>query len=123
MSAASIDIPGVDEREVWQWLMVKFPAFDRKIPADDAAQQVIARQIEWHLGAKLNGQKVVAKMESDLRARTSVVSFQPEHLPRIESMTFVGVKEMTQDQARAVMQKVTVDRGYTDRLVSDFARK
>ncbi len=116
MSAANIDIPGVDEREVWQWLLVKFPAFDRKVPADDAAQQVVARQIEGHLGAKLNGQKLVAKMESDLRARTSVISFQPEHLPRIESMTFVGVKDMTQDRARAVMQKVTADRGYTDRL-------
>jgi outer membrane protein assembly factor BamA len=116
VSDASIDIPGVDEREVWQWLMVKFPPFDRKVPADDAAQQLIARQIEAHLGGKLNGQKLVAKMESDLRTRTANVSFQPELLPRIASMTFGGLKEMTQDQARGVMQKVTADRGYTDRL-------
>ena len=105
LSAASIDIPGVDEHEVWQWLMGKFPMFDHKVPADDAAQQVIARQIETHLGARSNGQKLVAKMESDLRTRTANVSFQPEHLPRIESMNFVGVREMAQDQARAVMQK------------------
>jgi hypothetical protein len=30
-------------------------------------------------------------------------------------MTFPGAREMTPDQAKAVMQKVTADRGYTDR--------
>src|SRR5579863_8893170 len=65
--------------------------------------------------AMMHGQKVVTKMEVDLATRKSIVSFQPEHLPRIDSMTFVGTREMTGDQARAVMQKVTADRGYTDR--------
>jgi outer membrane protein assembly factor BamA len=105
----------VDENEVWRWIAVKFPAFDRKIPANDAAQQTVSRQIEGHAGAALHGQKVVAKMETDFSTRRSIVSFQPDHLPRVASMEFTGVKEMTADQARAVMQKVVADRGYTDR--------
>jgi outer membrane protein assembly factor BamA len=115
LSEASIDIPGVDDGEVWRWLAGKFPAFDHRVPGNDAAQQVIARQIEGHLGAKLHAQRVVTKMEADFTTRKSITSFQPEHLPRIESMIFVGTKDLTADQANAVMQKVTADRGYTDR--------
>jgi outer membrane protein assembly factor BamA len=115
LSAASIDVPGVDESEVWQWLITKFPAFDRKTPGNNGAQQVIAHQIETHLGARLHGQKIVTKMEADFTTRKSITSFQPEHLPRIDSITFAGNKEMTSDQARAVLQKVAADRGYTDR--------
>jgi outer membrane protein assembly factor BamA len=115
VSAASIDIPGVDEGEVWQWLAAGFPAFNRNVPGGDAAQQVVGHQIEAHLGPKLQGQKIVTKMETDFATRKSIVSFQPEHLPRIDSMTFPGAREMTPDQAKAVMQKVTADRGYTDR--------
>lgn len=113
LSSASIDIPGVEESDVWQWLIVKFPAFNRKVPGSDAAQHVLALQIESHLGAKLRGEKIVTKMETNFAKST--VSFQPEHLPRIDSMAFTGTKEMTPDQANAVMRKVTADRGYTDR--------
>ncbi len=115
LSAASIDLPGVEEGEIWKWLTAKFPLFDHNVPENDAAQQVVARQIEAHLGAKMHGEKIVVKMESDFTTRRSIISFQPEHLPRIGSMTFVGTREMTEDQAKAVMQKVTADRGYTDR--------
>jgi outer membrane protein assembly factor BamA len=115
LSAASIDIPGVDENEVWQRLQVIFPPFDHKVPGSDAAQQVVAHQIEAQLGPKLQGQKIVTKIETDFARRKSIVSFQPEHLPRIDSMIFTGNIEMTADQAMAAMLKVTTDRGYTDR--------
>ncbi len=74
------------------------------------------RQIEVHTGPRLHGQKLVAKMEIDFSTGKSILSFQPEHLPRIDSMTFAGVKEMTPETAKAVLLKVLVGRGYTDRV-------
>ena len=50
---------------------------------------------------ELAGQKIVIRMETDLTTGKSTVSFQPEHLPRIESMAFTGNREMTTDGARA----------------------
>ena len=114
-AAASIDVPGVEEDGVWRWLITKFPAFDHKTPSNDAAQQTVARQMEKHLGASLHDQKLVTKLETDFTTGRSIVSFQPEHLPRVASMTFVGNQQMSGDQANAVMQKVVADRGYTDR--------
>ena len=115
LSAAVVDVPGADESEVWRWLAAKFPAFSKKVPGNDAAQHVIALQMEEHLGAKLHGQKLVTRIEADFGTGRSVLSFQPEHLPRIDAMTFPGASQVTQEQAKQVMQKVTLDRGYTDR--------
>jgi hypothetical protein len=95
LSEAAIDFPGIDDKEPWQWLVSLFPAFDRKVPGNDAAQQFIAKKLEEHFDGKLEGLHVVARMEADLWRRKMLVSFQPETLPRIAAMTFTGQHEMT----------------------------
>jgi len=113
---AAIDIPGVAEEEVWRWLVAKYPAFDHKVPEVPAAQDFVARQIEQHEGAALNGQHVVARLETELGARSRLlISFQPEVLPRVGAMNFTGQHELLADELSAIMEKVIKDDGYTDR--------
>jgi len=114
---AAIDIPGVSEEEVWRWLITKYPPFDHKVPGVPAAQDFVARQIEQHEGAALQGQHVVARLETEIGARPKlVISFQPEVLPRVGAMTFHGQRELSESQLAAILQKVVADDdGYTDR--------
>ncbi|HYL77710.1 MAG TPA: hypothetical protein VEU96_26080 [Bryobacteraceae bacterium] len=112
---SAIDLPGVDENEIWQWLVSSYPAFNRKVPGNDAAQQFIARKIEEHLGPQLAGRHLVARIESDMIRRKTLISFQPEKLPRIASMTFTGQSELNAAQLAAIMQKVVADDGYLER--------
>jgi outer membrane protein insertion porin family len=114
LMAAAIDLPGVDENEIWEWLASQYPAFRRKVPANDAAQQFIATKIEQHLGPKLAGRHLVARLESDLVRRTTLISFQPEKLPRVGAMNFTGQSELSAAQLSALIQKVVED-GYTER--------
>jgi len=67
---ASIDFPGVDDAELWRWLAAQYPAFDHKVPANDPAQEFVAKALAEHAKAELDGQAVVTRMESDLRTRT-----------------------------------------------------
>jgi outer membrane protein assembly factor BamA len=119
LSAAAIDLPGIDDKEPWQWLVSQFPAFDRKVPGNDSAQQFLAKKLEEHFSGKLDGQHVVARMEADLASRKTIVSFQPETLPRIASMNFTGQHDMTAGELTSLLEKVVADQGYTDRHFRD----
>jgi outer membrane protein assembly factor BamA len=116
LTDAAIDIPTVDEGAVWLWLSDQFPAFNRKVPGNDAAQQFIANRIEKHLGSQLEGRHVVSRIEAELLPpRRTLVSFQPETLPLVGSMSFNGQHEIPSEELERLMRKVFTDRGYTDR--------
>ncbi len=117
MSDASIDIPGVDDAEAWKWLAAKYPQFDRFVPKNEAAERFLIALLEEHLAPQLGGQKLVARMETDMTSHPAhmLVSFQPENLPVIASIAFAGQHELTAEQLNGALAKVVAGRGYTDR--------
>ena len=116
MMNAFIDVPGVGEEELWQWLTKRYPSFNRKLPGNEGAQQFVARKLEAYLGARLNGQRLVPRLEGNLSRGSAVeVSLQPEVLPRIGSLTFSGQEEFTSDELGKIFRKATAPEGYTDR--------
>jgi outer membrane protein assembly factor BamA len=121
LTPASIDFPGVDEAEQWRWLTSQYPSFDHKVPANDTAQDFIAKALAEHAKVELAGQPVVARMESDLATRKTLLSFQPATLPRIAAMNFTGQRELTSEALTAVLAKLVADGGYTDRHFRQLA--
>lgn len=115
LTAASIDVPGADENETWQWLVSKFHRFDHEVPGVDEAQRYLARQLEQHFAGRLHGQALAIRMEADLDRRTTVLSFQPEVLPRIQSIAFTGNQAAPTAELNSVMNRVAANEGYTDR--------
>jgi hypothetical protein len=116
LADATLDFPGIDEPALWQWLVSQYPSFNHKVPGNEAAQQFIAKKLEAHLGPRLEGQHVVARMEDELFPRRRIiVSFQPETLPQISAMTFAGQHELTSEELVSLLKKIVADRGYTDR--------
>jgi outer membrane protein assembly factor BamA len=114
--SATVDIPGVNENETWQWLASRYPSLDHKVPANDAAQQFLARMLEGHLSAALEGHHIVGRLEAVLAAGgKSTISFQPDPLPRIASMTFTGQSELSSAELVALIPKDVKEQGYTDR--------
>jgi outer membrane protein assembly factor BamA len=121
LSEAAIDIPGINEDELWKWLAARYPAFDRKVPSVPTAQDFLARQIAQHLATNGSAPSIVARLEQEFAPRPrSLVSFQPENLPRIASMNFVGQHELNAAQLERIMQKVAGDQGYFDRRFRQF---
>lgn len=115
LAAAAIDLPGVDEEEVWRWLGARFPSLKKQAPEAGAAQQFLAREIQQYAGAKLRGQKVTPRLESDLITRQMTISFQPETLPRIRSVSFSGNRSVAAAELSAALDRVLADKGYTPR--------
>jgi hypothetical protein len=112
LTDAAIDLPGIDEAEYWRWMKTISPAFDHKVPGP--AQDFLAKQIEQHAGAALNGQHVVARLEQDVGTGRSLLSFQLETMPTVSSVNFEGLKEFTPGELTALL-KGAMEVGYTDR--------
>jgi len=113
---ATIDIPGINEEELWKWLASRYPLLDHKLPGSDSAQRFLEGKIEEHAGAALEGHRVVGKLESQLNpGAKATISFQPEPLPRIASMNFTGQKELTSEDLNGLIPKDVREQGYTDR--------
>jgi len=115
LSDAAIDVPGADDDEAWQWLIARFSRFDHRIPQADAAQQYLARQLERHLAGRLRGQPLTIRMETDLETRKVVLSFQPEVLPRVQSVDFAGNQAVTSAELSSVLNRIVSDQDYTAR--------
>jgi outer membrane translocation and assembly module TamA len=113
---ATIDVPGADENETWQWLAAKFHRFDRKSPQVDAAQKYLAGQIEQHLGSLMRGQHLIVRMETDLKTGKSILSFQPETLPRVQSVAFSGNQAVTSADLASALNQVVNNQEYTSRM-------
>jgi outer membrane protein assembly factor BamA len=115
LSSASIDIPGANEDETWRWLASRYPALIHKIPANDAGQQFVASKLEEHLGPPLEGHHVIARLQIDLSTGKSLMSLQPDPLPRIVALHFTGQAEFTPEQLAEIIPKDVKEQGYTDR--------
>jgi outer membrane protein assembly factor BamA len=115
LAAATIDVPGGDEIETWKWLTAKFHRFDHEVPQVDAAHKYLAAQIEQHLGSRMRGQRLTVRMESDLKTRKLTLSFQPEVLPRVQSVTFTGNQAVTSAELSSVLNGIVANQEYTDR--------
>jgi len=119
--AATIDVPGVDEKEAWQWLSARFMRFDRQVPAVDPAQRFLAGEIERHLGSRLRGQHLVVRMETDLKMREVMVSFQPEVLPSVRSVAFSGNQAVASGKLESALINAVGNPGfgYTERKFAE----
>jgi outer membrane protein assembly factor BamA len=119
--AATIDVPGIDEKEAWQWLSARFQVFDRRVPGADPAQRFLAGEIEGHLGSKLRGKHLVARMESDLTKNEMMVSFQPEGLPAVRSVAFTGNQTVASGKLESALSPVLGNPGfrYTERKLTE----
>jgi outer membrane protein insertion porin family len=118
LTDAAIDVPGADEKEAWQWLAARFRRFEHRVPQPEAAQKYLAGELEQHLGSRLRGQHLAVRMESDLETRKLILSFQPEVLPQIQSVTFSGNQAVASGELGSVMNRIAANTGYTERRLA-----
>lgn len=115
LTEATIDVPGADENEAWQWLFARFRRFDRQAPQVDSAQKYLATEIERHIGGSMRGQHLTVRIETDLRTRKLMLSFQPEVLPRVQSVVLAGNQAVASSELNSVLNRVAANAEYTDR--------
>jgi outer membrane protein assembly factor BamA len=113
--SAAIDIPGANEDEAWRWLASQYPSFNHEVPVNDAAQSFVAHKLEEHFATSLDGHHITAQLQSDTRTGKSLISFQPDPLPRIAELHFIGQAELTSEQLSGIVPSDVKAQGYTDR--------
>jgi outer membrane protein assembly factor BamA len=115
LEAATIDIPGFDEKEIWEWLTAKYLRFDHKVPGLEVAHVFLSGEIERHLGGRRGGRHLTVRMETDFATGRGNLSFQPEVLPKLEKVSYVGNAGLTGAQLAAVLDPVVANADFTER--------
>jgi hypothetical protein len=113
---AALDVEQAEAEQTWTWLMATYPRLDHRVPANDAAQRFIAREMERHLGNALEGQHLTTKLEADLNTGRTLVAFQPEVLPAIRELTFAGLHTVSAQELIPALRTALGTEGYTPRF-------
>lgn len=118
---AVVDLPGVDENEVWKWLVSIYPAFDRRVPAVGVAQDFLAHEIEKHFSDQLKSQHVAARQEQEFVPKPrQYIAFQPDVLPITTAIFFQGSQEFSSSELEHILEPVAVNQEYTPKRFAQY---
>ncbi len=90
VSGVRLDIPGVEENEIWQEIRKEDGLIDTRIPARQEAVDYYKGAIKAALHKLNHDQDLVAKNEVDLGTGKRILIFQSANLPKIAGVTFEG---------------------------------
>ncbi|HYP09215.1 MAG TPA: POTRA domain-containing protein, partial [Bryobacteraceae bacterium] len=85
-----LTIPGVPDKDLWEWLRANEPLVQPQIPGTEEATRFYTRAIQRFL--KKN---VVASVHTDLATRETSLVFRPENVPAIEAVKFIGAQAIS----------------------------
>jgi outer membrane protein assembly factor BamA len=94
-------IPGVDEKELWDWLKKNEPLVRDTMPSNDDAIAFYTAAVRRFLKSD-----VTANVESDLKTHTQTFIFRPKNLPLIQDVSFTGASSIPIERLRDALLPV-----------------
>jgi outer membrane protein assembly factor BamA len=82
-----LTVPGVEDKQLWEWLRTNEPLVQPQMPASDEAIQFYTRAIQRFLK-----KDVVSSVHSNLETRENTLVFRPANLPSVASVKFTGTQ-------------------------------
>jgi outer membrane protein assembly factor BamA len=80
-------VPGVDDKQLWEWLRANEPLVKPQMPASDEAIQFYTRAVQRFLK-----KDIVPVVHSNLETKENTLVFRPANAPTITAVKFVGTK-------------------------------
>ncbi len=112
---ARIDIPGVNEEDVWKALSAADPLLTRKVPSNDVAQGRYVRAIEAWVAKNAEPQKIAARVNGGrLGMDAETLVFEPENLKTITAVRFTDTYALKAADLEAVLEPIAANSGYTE---------
>ena len=113
--AATIEIPGLSEDDLWNELAKQDPLLQRKVPATDAATNRYVAAIEELLTRRGVPRKIEQKIEGKLGGGPVLLVFQAVDLPTVHAAVFEGNHVISSEQLRSAIMKSAAGAQFTER--------
>lgn len=91
-----LTIPGVDDKQLWDWFRTNEPLVERKMPGSDEAIQFYTDAVKRFLK-----KDIASSIDTNLQTHETTLVFRPANLPVVESVKF----ENTQAIDAATLEK------------------
>jgi outer membrane protein assembly factor BamA len=82
-----LTVPGVDDKQLWDWLRANEPLVQPQMPASDEAIQFYTRAIQRFLK-----RDVIPSVQTNLESKESTLVFRPANVPTITAVKFTGAQ-------------------------------
>ena len=104
-----LTIPGVDDKQLWEWLRANEPLVQPKMPGSDAATTFYTQAIQRFLK-----KDVVSSVDTNLNSRETTLVFRPANLPKVESVRFEGAKAIPPATLEKVLTPIARGTAFTE---------
>jgi outer membrane protein assembly factor BamA len=115
-----LDIPGIEESQLWAELLAGDGLAGKYIPDNDRATAYFTHAIEAVLRKANRQDEIVMKNEGDLHSNQRLAVFHPARLPKVAALQFEGNAAISTEALQAAMSKAAIWQDYTER---DFRKK
>ena len=104
-----LTVPGVDDKQLWEWLRTNEPLVQPKMPGSDAATTFYTQAIQRFLK-----KEVVSSVDTNLKTRETTLVFRPANLPKIESIRFEGAQAIPPATLEKVLTPIARGTAFTE---------
>ncbi|HET8547889.1 MAG TPA: hypothetical protein VFL57_07795, partial [Bryobacteraceae bacterium] len=109
-----VDLPGASEDKFWEWAKANEPLLRRKLPDNGEAIEFFTRATNRFLAERAPGEKVTARIDTDLATRQTVIAFRSANAPKISATRFAGNAGIPSDVLVKAMARAAIGADYTD---------
>jgi hypothetical protein len=110
-----IDIPGLNEEQLWRELRSAEPLIDRVMPHNDRAAQFYCDRLEAVLKNAGHEQKLTAVQAADLQTGKMELSLMPANPPSVSNVRFEGTRAFSGDLLAGIVGRLAIGKRYSAR--------
>jgi outer membrane protein assembly factor BamA len=114
-----IEIPEVQEEDLWSWMAQNEPLVTRQAPANPAAERYYAAAIERYLDSCNKRERIIATGRVDAAAGMLTV-FRPAELPKIAELRFEGNRSVPAAALVTAFSGPALGSEYSEQLVREL---
>lgn len=122
--AASIDVPGAAEDEIWKCVGARFPiVVPRSVPRNDSAKLFYAGAIQQCLVASGKKEEIIPRTFAGLASGPDDVVFRPKSLPIITALKFQGTRAIGIAALMSALTPVAIGSEYNERAFREMLER
>lgn len=109
-----LDIPGIDEQDLWKELNTPANLIRPRIPGSEPASDYYRHAIEEALRKRSRPAEIVVKTTVDLSTSRMTAVFRPAQVPKVGAIRFSGNSLLNSSVLESAMNKVILGEDYSE---------
>lgn len=114
VQSVRLDLPGIDEQQLWSEIKSADGLIDSVMPANDQAAEYYRHAVERAIRKRNRSDEIVVKTEADLNTHRICAVFRPAKAPKVAAIRFSGNQVFEGALLESVVSKMLIGEEYSE---------